>query len=207
MTVLQLYPPPQLHCGILGPGNDTMRKLEEFFPQEIEQFYTRHHIKGSGPGGQFNGPTIKKIFENHNGKLDQLHDIVSKHGEEYELFIKHLANLGALNNAVNKKTLDKELVGEILADLGRIFQELQEKFNVSMPLKMHVILHHYQDFFELSGETLLSYSDEVTEAMHSQIRLFEDAHRYINNKKGSDSHARMQHRSTVHLNSVNIGEF
>ena len=120
---------------------------------------------------------------------------------------KFQKKLGALNNAVNKKTLDKELVGEILADLGRIFQELQEKFNVSMPLKMHVILHHYQDFFDLSGETLLSYSDEITEAMHSQIRLFEDAHRYINNQKGSSSHARMQHRSTVHLNSVNIGEF
>ena len=87
------------------------------------------------------------------------------------------------------KTLNKELVGEIIKNLDRIFQELQEKFNVSMPLKMHVILHHYQDFFDLSGETLLSYSDEITEAMHSQIRLFEDAHRYINNQKGSSSHA------------------
>ena len=58
--------------------------------------------------------------------------------------------------------------------------------------------------FESFGETLLSYSDEVTEAMHSQIRLFEDAHRYINNKKGSSSHAKMQHRSIVHINSINI---
>ena len=73
-----------------------------------------------------------------------------------------------------------------------------------MPLKMQVILHHYMDFFETSGETLLSYSDEITEAMHSQIRLFEDAHRYINNKKGSSSHARMQHRS-IHSKSEQIG--
>ena len=206
MTVLQLYPPPQLHCGILGPGNDTMRKLEEFFPREIEQFYTQHHIKGSGPGGQFNGPTIKKILENHRGKLDQLHDIVSKKGVDYTLFIQHLVNLGHLNSAVNMKILDKELVVKIVQNLGNIFQQLQEKFDLSMPLKMHVILHHYQDFFELSGETLLTYSDEITEAMHSQIRHFEEAHRYINNKKGSTSHARMQHRSTVHLNSINFGD-
>ena len=53
--------------------------------------------------------------------------------------------------------------------------------------QMHVILDHYMEFFESFGETLLSYSDEICEAMHSQIRLFEDAHRYINNKKGSDS--------------------
>ena len=91
------------------------------------------------------------------------------------------------------------------AESDNIFQLLQARFDLSLPLKVHVILHHYMDFFETSGETLLSYSDEITEAMHSQIRLFEYAHRYINNKKGSSSHARMQHRSTVHINSINLG--
>ena len=71
---------------------------------------------------------------------------------------------------------------------------------------MHVILHHYMEFFESFGESLLTYSDEVTEAMHSQIRLFEEAHRYLNNKKGSTSHAKMQHKTTVHLNSINFGD-
>ena len=75
-----------------------------------------------------------------------------------------------------------------------------------MPLKMHVILHHYMEFFESFGESLLTYSDEVTEAMHSQIRLFEEAHRYLNYKKGSTSHAKMQHKTTVHLNSINFGD-
>ena len=98
-----------------------------------------------------------------------------------------------------------ELIRGIIDRLDNIFQLLQARFDLSMPLKVHVILHHYMDFFETSGETLLSYSDEITEAMHSQIRLFEDAHRYINNKKGSSSHARMQHRSTVHINSINLG--
>ena len=206
MTVMQLYPPPQLHCGILGLGNDAMRKLEEFFPQEMEEFYAKHHIKGSGPGGQFNGPTIKKILGNHNGKLDELENIVSKHGNDYKLFIEHLRNLEQLNIAVNLKRLDKELIAGIIDRLGNIFQRLQARFDLSMPLKVHVILHHYLEFFETFGETLLTYSDEITEAMHSQIRLFEDAHRYVNNQKGSNSHAKMQHRSTVHINSVNLGD-
>ena len=180
---MQLYPPPQLHCGILGPCNDTFRKLEEFFPQEIEQ----------------------KILANHDSKLDELQEIVSKHGKDYILFIQYLETLGHLNVAVNLKNLDMELIGGIIVRLDNIFQLLQARFDLSMPLKVHVILHHYMDFFETSGETLLSYSDEITEAMHSQIRLFEDAHRYINNKKGSSSHARMQHRSTVHINSINLG--
>ena len=205
MTVMQLYPPPQLHCGILGPCNDTLRKLEEIFPQEMEQFYAKHHIKGSGPGGQFNGPTLKKILANHDSKLDELQEIVSTRGKDYILFIQYLETLGHLNVAVNLKNLDMELIGGIINRLDNIFQLLQARFDLSMPLKVHVILHHYMDFFETSGETLLSYSDEITEAMHSQIRLFEDAHRYINNKKGSSSHARMQHRSTVHINSINLG--
>ena len=182
-----------------------MRKLEEYFPEEIQQFYAKHYMKGSGPGGQFNGPTLKKILENHNGKLDELKEIVSKHGNEFTMFTDFLENLGKLNVAVNLKTLEKELIGGIIGQLDSIFQRLQARFDLSMPLKVHVILHHYMDFFESFGETLLSYSDEVTEAMHSQIRLFEDAQRYINNKKGSISHAKMQHRSTVHINSINLG--
>ena len=93
-------------------------------------------------------------------------------------------------------------------ELLRFFDTISEyeAFSLSMPLKVHVILHHYLEFFETFGETLLTYSDEITEAMHSQIRLFEDAHRYVNNQKGSNSHAKMQHRSTVHINSVNLGD-
>ena len=62
MDVIQLYPPPVLHTGILGPGNDCLTQLEGYFPQEMEAFYSEHHIKSNGPGGQFNGPTIKKIL-------------------------------------------------------------------------------------------------------------------------------------------------
>ena len=118
----------------------------------------------------------------------------------------NLRNLEQLNIAVNLKRLDKELIAGIIDRLGNIFQRLQARFDLSMPLKVHVILHHYLEFFETFGETLLTYSDEITEAMHSQIRLFEDAHRYVNNQKGSNSHAKMQHRSTVHINSVNLGD-
>ena len=76
--------------------------------------------------------------------------LFQREGVDYTLFIQHLVNQGHLNSAVNMKTLDKELVVKIVQNLGNIFQQLQEKFDLSMPLKMHVILHHYQDFFELS---------------------------------------------------------
>ena len=38
IPISKLYPPPQLHCGILGPLNDTMKKLEQLFPVKMDQF-------------------------------------------------------------------------------------------------------------------------------------------------------------------------
>ena len=44
-------------------------------------------------------------------------------------------------------------------------------------LKLHVIFAHYVEYFELTGHTLLRYNDEVTEAVHSQLRMFEERHK------------------------------
>ena len=93
-----------------------------------------------------------------------------------------MENLGKLNIAVNMRVLDKPLISEIIENLGNIFEKLQSEFDLSMSLKIHVITSHYMDFFEAKNETLLSYTDEFCESMHSQIRLFEESHRYLNNK-------------------------
>ena len=73
-----------------------------------------------------------------------------------------------------------------------------------MPLKMHIIVHHYRDYFEQSGETLLKYTDEFTESMHSQLCQFEESHHYKNLKFECESHAEAQNKSIVHINSLNI---
>ena len=204
--VLDLYPPPQLHTGILGPGNDVFTQLEKHLPSDIEAFKKEFHIKGGGPGGFLNGPTIKAVLENRGGRLERLSEVVSKHGPKFKLFIEHLENLGRLNEAVNRKVLDKTLIADIIEDIGRVFKKLQDQFDLSETMKIHVIRAHYMDFFESKQETLLSYTDEVCESMHSQIKYFEGGHRYLNNKKGSQSHSDMQHKSVVHLNSLNIGD-
>ena len=57
---------------------------------------------------------MKKILANHDSKLDELQEIVSKHGKDYILFIQYLETLGHLNVAVNLKNLDMELIGGII---------------------------------------------------------------------------------------------
>ena len=115
-----------------------------------------------------------------------------------------MENLGRLNRAVNKKVLDKEKVREIIEDIDDAFAMLQTEFDLSMPLKIHIIISHYLEFFNEKNESMLSYNDEFTESMHSAIRLFEQHHKYFNSKKGTEGHKKMQQKSTVHINSLNL---
>ena len=63
------------------------------------------------------------------------------------------------------------------------------------------------DYFELTGETFLGVTDEVTEAAHSALRIFDERHGYKVNQKGSPGLIRKQHKSTVAFNSRNLGDF
>ena len=148
LLVSQIYPPPQLHTGILGPGNDVMVKLTKDFPKEMEVYKKKFHIKGSGPGNTLNGPMLKKLMANHNGMLSELGEMLKTHGKpDHQLFVEHLHNLGQLNILVNMKELHLDLIDSAIKEIGRVFKLLQEHFQMSMTLKMHIILHHYLDHF------------------------------------------------------------
>jgi hypothetical protein len=63
--VIFQFPPDPLHVNLPGPVNDALEKMENIFPQEMQVFYKRHCLNksGQGPGGQFNGPSIKDIIK------------------------------------------------------------------------------------------------------------------------------------------------
>ena len=63
------------------------------------------------------------------------------------------------------------------------------------------------DYFELTGQTLLRVSDETTEAAHSVLRMHDENHGYKILKKGTEQHAKNQHKSTVSFNAKNLGDF
>ena len=67
--------------------------------------------------------------------------------------------------------------------------------------------HHLFDTFELSGQSLLKASDEITEAAHSALRIHDERHGYKVNDIGSEAHAIKQHKSTVSYNSRNMGDY
>ena len=88
--ILFSLPPDPLHTNLLGAGNDACDKLEHYFPDEMINFYAENHLKksGQGPGGKFNGPSIKHILKDEI--LDQLENILPVSASA---FITHLIEI------------------------------------------------------------------------------------------------------------------
>ena len=52
-----------------------------------------------------------------------------------------------------------------------------------MTLKTHIIVHHFDDYFSSTGETMRTKSAEFTESGHSKLRIFEQKHNFVVKKK------------------------
>ena len=100
-------------------------------------------------------------------------DCLCFHYDDHLLFIEHLRNINLLHTLVNSHTLSLDTIKAVIAQMRRTFIKLHTTFHMSESLKLHIIFSHYVEYFELTGHTLLKYTDEVTEAVHSQLRMFE----------------------------------
>ena len=58
------------------------------------------------------------------------------------------------------------------------------------------------DYFELKGKTLLTVSDEITEAAHSALKTFDERHKYKTVQKVTERHATKQN-----FNSKFLGDY
>ena len=93
----------------------------------MSNFKKERHIKSSGPGGAYNGPTLKSIMTNCNGKLDDIKNIVLENGSGGEMrFVTHLVNLNALNSAVNAEVLDLQKLKRSLMNSVRTFSRCKQ---------------------------------------------------------------------------------
>ena len=63
---------------------------------------------------------------------------------------------------------------EKIAKLETIWKKMMNEFHITMPLKIHIIIHHLSDFFEETNKTLKNASDQVVEAAHHKVRQFFD---------------------------------
>ena len=95
-------------------------------------------------------------MNNKHGQLDELEAILNETDNNLCLFVNHLRNLGRLNEVSNAKDLN-------IDEAKSVLQNVKEHFVV-----LHIIMDHYEDYFELTDESFLKVSDEITEAVHSR---------------------------------------
>ena len=69
-----------------------------------------------------------------------------------------------------------------------------------------VIIHHFKEFFELTGKTMQDTNGEYVETLHSSLRVHEETHGYkVKRKMGTPIHLNKAKKSITSFNSVRAG--
>ena len=194
-------PPDPLHNNLLGAGNDACECLEKHFPAEMMTFYAYNHLKksGQGPGGKFNGPSIKHILR--EDILSQLENLLPVNASSFISYLRSLRNLHELCVAENLGDYET-----ILFDFKTNFDFLYEEFKLPMTLRIHLIIDHYSDYFQWTNQTMRLTNAEFTETAHSTFKMSERIHKFkISRKIGTPVHQEMALKSLVWHNSKRAG--
>ena len=70
-------------------------------------------------------------------------------------FVEHMRYLSRLNILVNAKELNMDRISDTIQKLRENFFYLQEIFDISETLKMHIIFYHYEEYLLKTGKPSL----------------------------------------------------
>ena len=95
---------------------------------------------------------------------------------------------------------------KVLHDFKNNFEFLNEEFLLPMSLEIHVILHHYSEYFEWTGTTMRYTNAEFTETAHATFEMSERIHKFkVTRKIGTPVHKEMALKSLVWHKSRRAG--
>ena len=110
-------------------------------------------------GRNFEGNQCRKILNNIK-KLK-----IPDHLIEYRSVLSNLKNLHTLCNS----DYLPHNYSEVLDKFSSSWFILTNKFNISTTPKIHIILHHLEDYFDEAELTLKQCTDELVESMHQFV--------------------------------------
>jgi hypothetical protein len=71
----------------------------------------------------------------------------------------------------------------ILDEFQESFETVYELFEMNMTLKIHVIIHYYADFFNMTKTNMKNTNGEHHEALHHSLKDFERTKGFFYEKK------------------------
>ena len=204
---LALYPPPVLHCVLLGGPNDVLTALKKKYPGLYAGFLDRFGFQMSeGRGGKFNGVTIREILRSDRVLQDLKNWIPDKIiGEAVVAYLKATWNVYLV---CMKQEVDPQH--------PQVFRAFKEKFltvkkvltGVSHTVKVHIVCDHMSEYMINCQSTFSWTSDEFIESIHNKLRRFEENHSLAIKKKrnfGSLLHQQRLLSSIGLFNYENLG--
>ena len=201
-STLSLLPIPGLHVIKLGPVNALWKGLsKQCLTQGID--LTAFEIligvtKTDRQKKEFQGPECNLVLS----KLDLLRDFLP---QQLHTFVNALEQIKDIYRMAHATTVEIDHREKI--ELFRnTWLTLMRDHGQTMPLKIHTILDHLGDYFEMEGKTLRNTNDQFIEACHSKVRKFFDNHPNFNHKdKSTDKYGNAILTAIVHFNSNNLG--
>ncbi len=158
-------------------------------------------------GKTFEGNECKRIITEKN--LHKLSGLL-RDGHVPEViaakFIKCFTNIRIVfTTCCERKELDRNhraIIGEFKDSFQSLTDEPQVKLTWSN--KVHIIVDHISDYFDLTGETLFETSDQNVESMHAfMMRTFQSSKYWIKDPT-SDKCAEMQQKGVNKINSYSV---
>ena len=151
---------------MLGPGNDCLDKMEELWKDTMFSFYKKHALSksGQGVGGKFNGVDIRFIMKDNH-----LQEVASRLHVEAEPFINYLRSIKELHSATVSKDFSLERCESAVFNFEVNFWYLHEQYQISMTLKVHVIIDYYVWYFKQMNKYFDETHGEYVEAVHYSL--------------------------------------
>ena len=81
---------------------------------------------------------------------------------------------------------------------------LMDEYMISTTPKIHILIDHLEDYFDLTNVTLLKVSDELCENMHQYLAKRLAKSMYFVKDVSNPNHGARLFRAIRHLNSYNI---
>ena len=111
-----------------------------------------------------------------------------------------------LHKSCTAQTLDTSETQRVIDNFTNQFYHLFMEYELSMTLKVHIIIHHYQYYFTKSGQTMKMTNGEFVETCHSSLRQSEERHGLkVKRKIGTPMHMQKSWQSLTLYNSKRAG--
>ena len=93
-----------------------------------------------------------------------------------------------------------------IEEFKEAFENVHQLFGLSETLKVHVILSHYSDYFEITGKTFRETNGEHHEALHHTLKTMErNKNLFMRKNHGGVVHRQKSHQSISTRNVLSAG--